>query len=85
MTPAELASKAIARFNESITDQLFVMIESDPELMQDYLRAVSDHSLDTVNQTIGKAVKAAYDLENKEECHEPTSFLIKSFMTYKPK
>ncbi len=85
MTPKEIASKAIAKFNEKITDEIFLTIQNDKDLMSEYLRSVSDHGLDAVNQTIGKAVKAAYDLVDLGDCHDPKSRLIKSFMTYKPK
>ena len=85
MSAKDIANAAIAKFNEKITDEVFQTIESDKELMSSYLRAVSDNGLDVVNQTIGKAVKTAYGLEDKGQCDEPCSNLIKSFTTYQPK
>ncbi len=85
MAAKEIASAAIAKFNEKITDEIFLTIQNDKDLMREYLRAISDSNLDTVNMTIGKAVKAAYGLTDNGESGKPKSTLIKSFMTYKPK
>lgn len=49
MTTEEFAQKVINKFNEELTDLVFLYIENDTELMHDYLRLVSDKDLDTVN------------------------------------
>lgn len=85
MTPAELANAVIAKFSENITDEIFMTIESNKDLMEKYLRTVSESGLDVVNQAIGKEVKSAFNLENKGECKEPCSNLIKSYTIHKPK
>lgn len=64
MKASEIAQAAISQMNKQITNEVFKVIQNTPELMHDYLRAVEDDGLDTVNKTIGKAVKAAYNLNN---------------------
>lgn len=66
-------------FNRDITDRVFLIIEEDKSLMQNYLRIVSTSGLDTVNKAIGKRIKSYYDLENLEENNNPKSKLIKSY------
>ncbi len=66
MTPKELAQEAISRFNKKITNEIFELIQSDRELMHQYLRIVEKDGLDTTNQTIGKIVKAEYHLTNSD-------------------
>jgi len=85
MTAAEFATAAIAKFSEKITDEVFLTIESDRELMEKYLRVVSDNGLDSVNQTLGKAVKAAFNLDDAGECKKPCSNLIGSYTAHKLK
>lgn len=85
MTAAEFAKEAIAKFTEKITDEVFLTIESDSKLMEKYLRTVSDNGLDAVNQTIGKAVKTTFNLDNEGECKEPLSNLIQSYTVHKLK
>ena len=60
MSPTEIANAAIAKLNRRITNEVFLTIQNDRELMLPYLRAVEELGLDTVNQQIGKAVKASY-------------------------
>ena len=51
--------------------------------MLEYLRAVEDQGLDTVNQTIGKEVKAAYKLINVNEREDnPSCTLIQSHQKF---
>ncbi|KUG26974.1 hypothetical protein ASZ90_003177 [hydrocarbon metagenome] len=72
-------------FNRDITDRVFLMIEEDKSLMQNYLRIVSTSGLDTVNKAIGKRIKSYYDLENLEENNNPKSKLIKSYTEHSKK
>ncbi|MDP8208073.1 MAG: hypothetical protein P9L92_15520 [Candidatus Electryonea clarkiae] len=83
MDAKEIAGAAITKLNERITNEVFMTIQNDRELMHDYLRAVDEQGLDTVNQTIGKAVKAAYGLINlnKRE-NNPSCTLIQSHQIF---
>ena len=82
MTPKELAQKAISRFNKKITDQIFILIQSDRDLMQEYLRIVERDGLDKTNQTIGKVVKAQYHLTNEDREENPSCTLIQSHQKF---
>ena len=83
MTPREIADEAIKRMNKRITNEIFMIIQNDRELMKEYLRAVEEHGLDTLNQTIGKEVKAAYGLENDDREDNPGCTLIQSHQKFK--
>jgi hypothetical protein len=72
----------IARKNESITDEVFLLIQNDRTLMHQYLRLVESNTLDVVNQSIGKKVKEAYGLHNTTRNREPESTLIQSFQQH---
>ena len=78
----EFAEKVIDGFSKEITDQVFLMIENDRILFQEYLRLVSDTKLDTVNQAIGKMVKQKYGLINSTRQGNPKSKLIKSHQEF---
>jgi len=83
MTPNEIAAAAIGRLNRRITNEVFLTIQNDRELMLDYLRAVERDGLDTVNQQIGKAVKTAYQLSNASEReNNPSCTLIQSHQIF---
>ena len=52
--------------------------------MQSYLKAVHEHRLDALNQKIGKAVKAAYQLNNiADRENNPSCTLIQSHQKFK--
>jgi hypothetical protein len=79
MTAKEVAEEAIRRLNMEITDRVFLIIQRDRDLMQEYLLAVQSEGRDTVNRSIGKEVKAHYKLENAPRRElEPDSTLIQS-------
>jgi hypothetical protein len=79
----EIATAAIARLNRRITNEVFLTIQNDRELMLHYLRAVEKDGLDTVNQQIGRAVKAAYQLMNANEReNNPSCTLIQSHQIF---
>ena len=86
MLPGEIAEKAINIMNKKITDEIFLIIQNDRTLMQEYLRAVEVHGLDTVNRTIGKKVKADYFLNNLNDDNDrednPSSTLIQSHQKF---
>ncbi len=82
MTPNEIAQEAIRRMNIKITDEIFLIIQNDRDLMQEYLRAVENNGLDKVNQTIGKKVKDFYEFENGDIENNPLSTLIQTYTTH---
>lgn len=83
MALSDFVNEVLDRFSKEITDQVFLMIQDDRDLMQGYLAAVSDQDLGTVNRAIGKAVKERYRLENLPTREtEPVSTLIKSHQEF---
>lgn len=83
MTLKIIADEAIKRMNKRITNEIFLIIQNDRDLMKGYLRAVESKGLDTVNQTIGKAVKNAYELDNIDDREDnPSCTLIQSHQKF---
>ena len=80
------AEKALSRFAKRITDEVFLLIQNDRELMQEYLRLVQESGLDTVNQWIGRKVKERFALANEtgDEARneDPRSTLIQSHQKF---
>lgn len=80
---SDFVGTVVDKFAESITDYVFIMIQNDREMMQKYLRHVSDTKLDTVNQQIGRAVKDRFSLVNAPRRQDsPESTLIKSHQVF---
>ncbi len=80
----DVFEKRIAVNNETITDDVFFLIQNDRELMHRYLRLVDEKTLDVVNRAIGRAVKVHFDLTNADDrqcC--PRSTLIQSNQKFK--
>jgi hypothetical protein len=71
--------KTLDRFAKEMTDQVFVFIQKDRELMHDYLMLLSKHNLKNLNSTIAKAVKKRFVLTNKINKGTPKSTLIQSY------
>ncbi len=83
MTPHELGKTAIKKFNKRITNEIFLIIQNDRELMYEYLRLVEAKGLDTVNQSIGKEVKKEYGLINIDDREDnPSCTLIQSHQKF---
>ena len=83
MSARDVAQEAIALLNKRITNEVFLTIQNDRSLMNQYLRAVEDVGLDVVNQTIGKEVKAAYQLSNLDQREDdPSCTLIQSHQKF---
>lgn len=83
MTPKEIATEAIKRMNKKLTNEIFLIIQNDRELMKEYLRAIETSSLDTLNQAIGKEVKNAYGLVNINDREDnPSCTLIQSHQKF---
>jgi len=83
MTEKEIAEEAIRKLNKKITNEIFLIIQNDRNLMKEYLRAVETDGLDTVDQTIGKAVKNSYELVNTNDREDdPSCTLIQSHQKF---
>ena len=83
MKPIEIAQAAIQQLNKKITNDIFLLIQNDKELMYEYLKAVETQGLDTVNKQIGKEIKSAYNLTNAIQREtSPTSTLIQSHQIF---
>lgn len=69
--------------NSTITDEVFLFIQNDHELMYDYLKLVEANTLKTVNQKIGRAIKEKFGLTN-DDCRQnsPKSTLIQSHQIF---
>lgn len=83
MTPKQVAEEAIRRMNKKITNEIFLIIQNNQDLMKEYLRAVETHGLDIINRTIGKEVKNAYGLANMNDReNNPLCTLIQSHQKF---
>lgn len=81
----DFAEKALEKFTTDITDRLFLSIQNDKELMQDYLNLLENNKRHIVNSEIAKAVKNTFNLQNIGESQTPKSTLIKTFEQFKRK
>ncbi len=79
----DLSEKVLHRFSQTITDKIFLFLQSDKELMQDYLQTVAKKGLDVTNMHLGKAIKIRFNLENDIQREDnPSSTLIKSHQIF---
>ncbi|MDR2510398.1 MAG: hypothetical protein LBC77_07130 [Spirochaetaceae bacterium] len=75
----EFVDKVVSCKNKTITDEVFLLIQKNRELMKDYLRLVETKGLDTVNKQIGKMIMQKYALTNADSQNDtPESTLISS-------
>jgi len=83
MNSKQVAEVAISVLNKRITNEVFMIIQNDKNLMYEYLRAVEIEGLDTVNQTIGKQVKDSYILVNINDREDnPSCRLVQSYQKF---
>jgi len=83
MNSKQIADAAISIQNKRITNEIFMIIQNDRNLMHEYLRAVETEGLDIVNKIIGKTVKYSYSLVNADEREEnPACTLIQSHQKF---
>ncbi|MHB8301772.1 MAG: hypothetical protein ACYDC6_02875 [Acidobacteriaceae bacterium] len=75
----DYAEEVVSNFMKDITDHVFLNIQNNEELMRKYLTQVSENSLQSVNQAIGRKVKDMFQLENDGLCSTPKSWLIRTF------
>ena len=74
------------KFAGLITDQVFLMIQNDKELMQEYLNLLaSGKDPHTLNCKLGKQIKSKLNLDNAGRCNKPKSTLIRSYERHKIK
>lgn len=79
----ELILRRIRRpYPQDITDQVFLAIEHDPNLLRDY-HYLADGDYATTNKMIGRFVEEITGLKVKGRCNEPVSSLIKSYSILK--
>jgi hypothetical protein len=73
--------KLLKEFEKEITDQVFLYIESNKELMHDYLLTVTEQTeLKVVNSQIAQAIGKRYGLSAKGiKNNEPKSKLIQGY------
>lgn len=83
MTQKEFTNKVMNRFTEEITDQVFLFIQKDKELLRDYLHLLNESKLNSVNSNIAKAIKSRYNLTNLDSKGEPKSLLILDYEKFK--
>lgn len=58
---------------EDITDLVFLEIEKDEELLDEYNDLVKAKDRHTINTQIGKIIKDYWNLNNLGRCHNPES------------
>ncbi len=80
ITLNDFKDKVLDQFCEDITDRVFLMIQNDRELMQDYLDVLSSgNARKSINSELAKEVKRRFNLMNQGvKNKEPKSTLIKS-------
>jgi hypothetical protein len=78
MSVQEYAEQAVHTFVKDITDHMFLSIERNGKLLQEYTDSVKQFGVEAVNTTIGKKVKELLNLNNIDEV-KATSSLIKTY------
>lgn len=87
----EFFEKVLERFTEEITDQVFLYIEKDKYLNEQYLKLTENKTeKDEFNQEFGRKVKYYFELEDivdsnnvVQKCTRPKSTLIKAYTKHK--
>lgn len=83
MKTDDLGKLAIKKLNKRITNEIFLIILNDRDLMNQYLKLVETEGLDMVNRSIGKQVKKAYGLINMDDREDnPTCTLIQTHQKF---
>ncbi len=57
MEIATFADRLMARFPDSVSGQMFIQMQSDPELMREYQALVREHGVAEVTRGIGQRVR----------------------------
>lgn len=79
ITPKEFAEIVVKKFCLELTDQLFLYIENDKDLMLEYLRVVANKGLHKTNRELGAQFKELFFVDNLEETDQVKSKLIKTY------
>lgn len=83
MEVVDLVNDVISLKNQSITDEVFLLIQENREFMQKYLQLVHEKGSDVVNRQIGKLVAKKYQLTSDESRNNsPRSSLIFSHQQF---
>ncbi|HEC02637.1 MAG TPA: hypothetical protein ENI81_03780 [Phycisphaerales bacterium] len=73
-------SQGNGSITEDITDRVFLMIQDDPQLCQEYhFLTDSNKSKRALNSRLGRRIREHFCLKNIGRCHSPKSRLIKSY------
>ena len=78
LSASEYADKIVGIYKKNITDHVFQFIQNDKELFREYNSHVRNHG-GTVDQQIGKKVKAVFKLSNTGTCKKPENSLTRSY------
>jgi hypothetical protein len=80
---AEFNKKVLDTFAKRITDEVFLMIQNDRDLMQAYLKIVGSKTKPVVNRGLGQAIKKRFELTNEPTRNDqPRSLLLVSFQEF---
>ena len=74
--------EVIIGFTDSITDQVFLMIERDKKVRRKYDKLVEKYGRGAMNRQIGKIVKLHLNLKNTHRTWRPQSNLIDSYTNH---
>lgn len=83
ITREQFIKKTLELFTEQITDRLFLFIQEDKDLMNEYREIVCRDGLGEVNKSLGMAVKKHFNLDNNGEESSPKSILISTYTKHK--
>jgi len=76
--------KVIREFTDEITDCVFLMIQNDSTLKQEYENLTrNDGEKHALNSQLGKRVREVLRLSNAGRCDRPKSTLISSYERHK--
>ena len=83
MTLDEFRDEALRRFTKDIADRFFQYVESDRELMHEYLSILGgEKGTDETNEYLEQALKKYFGLNEQGENHSPKSKLVVSYTEY---
>lgn len=79
-----MEQEVFQKFEKEITDQIFLFIENNKELLNQYHDVLSEN--ENVNETIPRMIENKYGLEkNGVAVNEPKSKLIQTYSQLKKK
>lgn len=80
----KFSDDVFSSFLEVITDEVFLLIQNNRNLMQHYLKLCDSKGHEVVNRFIGKQIKDRFNLSNLPLRNvEPKSTLIQSHQIFK--